>query len=249
MPRIVNKLTDMEYDEISLVDRPAAQSAKVLITKRDESEEDYVSDIYDAEGNVLDAEDLTEGDVVFDEDGDAFVVTLEEDSNADEYENVGKSFSEELSASISKAVSDRDRDAVISKAQQEIQFMAQKVTAAEEIAKAERDLRLVREYEEVAKNYNLPVSSEELAPALMAIAEYLPYEVGEIIHKALSTAGAIFDEVGTSGGASNNDVLQQVDAYIESNIVKSDISKAEAVEAIFDANPAAYDEYIRTRNL
>jgi hypothetical protein len=247
MPRIVNKLTDMEYDEISLVDRPAAQSAKVLITKRDESEEDYVSDIYDAEGNVLDADYLTEGDVVFDEDGDAFVVTLEED----EYEeaSVGKSFSEELSASISKAVSDRDRDAVISKAQMEIRAMAQKVEAAEEIAKAERDLRLVREYEEVAKSYNLPVNTDELAPALMAIAEHLPYEVGAVIHKALSTAGAIFDEVGYTGGASNNDVLSQVDAYIESNITKSDITKAEAVEAIFDANPAAYDEYVRTRNL
>lgn len=247
MPRMVNKLTDMEYDEISLVDRPAAQSAKVLIAKRDVSEEDYVPDIYDAEGNVLDADDLDEGDVVFNEEGEAFVVTLEEEEY--EEESVGKSFSEELSASISKAVSDRDRDAVISKAQKEIQFMNEKVQAAEEIAKAERDLRLIREYEEVAKSYNLPVSSEDLAPALMAIAEYLPYEVGEVIHKALTAAGNIFDEVGTSGGASNNDVLSQVDAYIESNISKSDITKAEAVEAIFDANPSAYDEYMRTRNL
>lgn len=247
MPRIVNKLTDMEYDEISLVDRPAAQGASVLIAKRDESEEDYVSDIYDAEGNALDVDELDEGDVVFNEDGDAFVVTLEEDEAVEA--SVGKSFSEELSESISKAVSDRERDAVISKAQAEIQAMSAKVAAAEEIAKAERDLRLVREYEEVAKSYNLPVTASELAPALMAIAEHLPYEVGEVIHKALSAAGAIFDEVGVSGGASNNDVLSAVDAYINENIQKSDISKAEAVEAIFDANPAAYDEYIRTRGL
>jgi hypothetical protein len=247
MPRIVNKLTDMEYDEISLVDRPAAQDARVLIAKRDESEEDYVSDIYDSEGNALDVDELTEGDVVFNEDGDAFVVTLEEDEVAEAA--VGKSFSEELSESISKAVSDRDRDAVISKAQAEIKAMSEKVAAAEEIAKAERDLRLTKEYQEVAKSYNLPVTPEELAPALMAIAEHLPFEVGEVIHKALSAAGNIFDEVGAAGGASNNDVLSAVDAYIEGNIAKSDISKAEAVEAIFDANPAAYDEYLRTRNL
>lgn len=247
MPRIVNKLTDMEYDEISLVDRPAAQHASVLIAKRDESEEDYVSDIYDAEGNLLDENDLNEGDVVFNEAGDAFVVTLEADEPAEAA--VGKSFSEELSESISKAVSERERDQVISKAQAEIRAMSEKVAAAEEIAKAERNLRLTREYEEVAKSYNLPVKPEELAPALMMIAEHLPYEVGEVIHKALSAAGSIFDEVGISGGNSNNDVLSMVDAYIEENISKSDISKAEAVEAIFTANPAAYDEYLRTRNL
>lgn len=247
MPRIVKQLTDMEIDEISLVDRPANQHARVLISKRDESEEDYVSDIYDAEGNALDVDDLTEGDVVFNEDGDAFVVTLEEDTEVEA--TVGKSFSEELHESISKAVSDRERDVIISKAQKDLAAMSKKVAEAEEIAKAERNLRLTREYEEVAKSYNLPVEPKELAPALMAIAENLPYEVGEVIHKALTAAGSIFEEIGKSGGNSNNDVLSMVDAYIEENISKSDISKAEAVEAIFTANPAAYDEYLRTRNL
>jgi hypothetical protein len=245
MSRVIKTLHDMEIDEISLVDRPANPHARVLISKRDESEEDYVSDIYDAEGNVLDADDLSEGDVVFNEQGDAFVVTLEDEKVE---ETVGKSFSEELHESLSKAISDRDRDAIISKAQADLKAMSAKVAAAEEIAKAERDLRLIREYEEVAKNYNLPVESNELAPALMAIAENLPYEVGAVIHKALTAAGSIFEEIGKSGGNSNNDVLTMVDAYIEENISKSDISKAEAVEAIFDANPAAYDEYLRTRN-
>ena len=117
-----------------------------------------------------------------------------------------------------------------------------------EIAKSERDLRLVREYEEVAKSYNLPIPSDELGPVLMAIAEELPYEYGEVIHKALSAAGEIiFEEYGTEGAGSNNDVLTAVDAYIDENVSKSDISKAEAVEAVFDANPGAYDEYMATR--
>lgn len=246
MPRIVKQLTDMEIDEISLVDRPANQHARVLISKRDDSEEDLVPEIYNEEGIALDMDDLNEGDVVFDESGNAFVVTLENEQT-EENAPVGKSFSEELRESLSKAITDRDRDQVIAKAQSDLAAMAAKVDEAEKIAKAERDLRLVKEYEEVAKNYNLPVDSKELAPALMAIAEHLPYQVGEVIHKALTAAGSIFEEIGKSGGNSNNDVLDMVENYIEQNVSKSDISKAEAYEAIFDANPAAYDEYIRTR--
>lgn len=244
MPRIVKQLTDMEIDEISLVDRPANQHARVLFSKRDDSEEDLVPEIYNEEGIALDMDELDEGDVVFDETGQAFVVTLEDEF---EEEMVGKSFTDELRESLSKSISDRDRDQVIAKAQSDLYSMAARVEEAERIAKSERDLRLVHEYEEVAKGYDLPVDPQELAPALMAIAEYLPYEMGAVIHKALSAAGSIFEEVGYTGGGSNNDVLSMVDSYIAENVSKSDISKAEAYEAIFEANPAAYDEYLRTR--
>lgn len=246
MSRIVKELTDMEIDEISLVDRPAAQHAKVLISKRDDSQEDNVPDeLYDEEGFALNADEIGEGDVVFDAEGNPFLVITEEE---EEEAPVEKSFADELRSELSKSISDRDRDLVIAKALGEVESMRLQMQAAEEIAKSERDLRLTREYEEVAKSYGLPVDAEELAPALMAVAEYLPYEYGAAIHKALTVAGSIFDEIGYTGGNSNNDVLSMVDAYIESNIEKSDISKAEAVEAIFMANPAAYDEYMRTRN-
>ena len=160
----------------------------------------------------------------------------------------GKTFAEELREELSKSLTDIERDEVISKAFAQVEEMQQSLAQAEEIAKSERDLRLVREYEEVAKSYNLPIPSDELAPVLMAIAEELPYEYGEVIHKALSAAGEIiFEEYGTEGAGSNNDVLTAVDAYIDENVSKSDISKAEAVEAVFDANPGAYDEYMATR--
>ena len=190
MPRIVKHVTDMEIDEISLVDRPANQHARVLISKRDESEEDLVPDIFTEEGLPVDLDDLNEGDVVFNENGDPFVVVLENEQT-EEDATVGKSFSEELRESLSKAITDRDRDAIIAKSQQDLAAMRDQVSKAEAIAKAERDLRLTREYEEVAKNYNLPVDAKELAPALMAIAEHLPYEVGATIHKALTAAGSI----------------------------------------------------------
>lgn len=322
MSNVIKTLRDMEIDEISLVDRPANAHAKVVIAKR-ATQEDTVPDeeVYNEDGEAIDVSELSEGDVVFDQEGNPFLI-VEDDEASAEYEEQGeleeasvskgvvgnlasqftrglkgiagpaptaggqrafragahigrnklaygagtagvagaggayalkknddsKTFAEELREELSKSLTDIERDEVISKAFAQVEEMQQSLSEAEEIAKSERDLRLVREYEEVAKNYNLPIPSEELAPVLMAIAEELPYEYGEVIHKALSAAGEIiFEEYGTEGAGSNNDVLTAVDAYIDENVSKSDISKAEAVEAVFDANPGAYDEYMATR--
>lgn len=439
MPRPIKELTDMEIDEISLVDRPANAHAKVVITKRDE-EAEVPEDVFNESGELIDSDSLTEGDVVFDNDGQAFVVVSDEfesddlvaeesevvgkaetdvedevesfeleDDEADfleeltgksleeitledledidiedeavekamptnvtnaaskgvdwlqgtltktknflaghkgaaagvaaggaaagaagaakaakigdktlagswknlngagagsrlmtglstgaagqrkavkggtagnighhigsnktaygvggaaagatglggagylanERNKVSKSFSEELREELSKSLTDIERDEVIAKAMGQVEEMASSLAEAEEIAKSERDLRLSREYEEVAKSYNLPVEPSELAPVLMAIGEHLPFEYGEVIHKALSAAGEIlFEEIGVQGAGDNNDVLRTVDAFIEENVSKADISKAAAVTAVFADNPDAYDEYMATR--
>ena len=88
MPRPIKELTDMEIDEISLVDRPANAHAKVVITKRDE-EAEVPEDVFNENGEVIDASSLTEGDVVFDDGGQAFVVVSDE-FETDDVE-VGKS--------------------------------------------------------------------------------------------------------------------------------------------------------------
>ena len=168
-------------------------------------------------------------------------------------ERVGKSFAEELREEISKASSDWERDEVISKMADELDYISEAMYEAEEVAKSERDLRLMADYYEVAKSYGVPVDPEELAPVLLMIAEELPYEYAEVVHKALAASGEIatqaFAEIGYGGQATNNDVLHMVDAYIDENIAKTDydISKAEAVSAVFEANPMAYDEYMASR--
>lgn len=298
----IKVLRDMEIDEISLVDRPANSHAKVIISKRDSEEDMSVDYVYTDEGEVVDVEDLEPGEVVYGEDGEAFLV-VDEDSEED-YEEVGKkaaavrgpasdlatglgirakeagehiarnkkkyaagaiaagaagagaggyavkkSFSEELREEISKAVTDEQRDEVITKAFEQMEQMAEYVSETEEIAKSERELRLISEYEDVAKSYGLPVPDEDLAVVLYTIAETLPYEHQEIIHKALSAAGeAIFMEYGTEGYGTNSDVLTAVDGFIDDNVSKSDISKAEAVAAVFEANPEAYEAYLAERN-
>ena len=248
MSRATKVLTDMEIDEISLVDRPANSHARVVIAKRDTEEDTVPEGIYDEDGDQVDPELLEAGEVVFDGDGEAFVVVEDEQ----ELETVGKnyevSFADELREELSKSLTNIERDDVIAKAMGQVDEMSYAMEQAEEIAKSERDLRLTREYEDVAKSYNLPVYAEDLAPVLLAIAEEMPYEYGEVIHKALSAVGEIlFEEQGVIGYGTNNDVLDTVDAYIDENIAKADVSKSEAVEAVFDANPDAYDEYMSTR--
>jgi hypothetical protein len=251
MPRKVKELTNIEIDEISLVDRPANQHARVSIAKR-ASEEDIVPEIYNENGELLDADLLEPGDTVFDSEGNAFEVVLEadEEEQASQFERepelVGKSFADEVREELSKAFTDIERDEVISKALGQVDVLSKRLEQAETIAKSERDLRLLGEYVEVAKSYNVPIEPTQLGPVLMRMADTMSYEDCSVIHKALTSAGAaLFDEVGFIGGGDNLDIMSQVSAFLDEGIAKSEetVSKADAMESFFAANPDAYDQY------
>lgn len=246
MPRKVKELTNIEIDEVSLVDRPANQHARVSIAKR-ASEEDIVPEIYNENGELLDAELLEPGQTVFDAEGNAFEVVLEDvEENSEELEPVGKSFADEVREELSKAFTDIERDEVIAKALGQVDALTKRLEQAETIAKSERDLRLLGEYVEVAKNYNIPVEPTALGPVLMRMAETMSYEDCSVIHKALTSAGsALYDEVGFIGGGDNADVLTQVSAFLDQDVAKSEgVSKASAMESYFANNPSAYDQYV-----
>jgi hypothetical protein len=254
--RKVKELTNIEIDEISLVDRPANQHARVAIAKR-ATKEDTVPEIYNENGELLDADLLEPGDTVFDSEGNAFEVVLEDDAteyvDEREPELVGKSFADEVRQELSKAFTDIERDDVIAKAMEKVSALEARASQAEAIAKSERDLRLLGEYVEVAKGYNVPIEPTALGPVLMRMADSMSYDDCAVIHKALTSAGsALFEEVGFIGGADNNDVMSQVDAFLSQDVTKSaeGIAKAAAVEDFFRTNPSAYDEYradLRTR--
>lgn len=254
MTRRVSRLTDMEIDEISLVDRPAAPGAKVVIAKR-ATQEVHVPEIYDEQGNPVDPDTLELGDQVYDADGQLFEVVP--DNDGDEYvdaadleqelELVGKNFADELRTELSKALTDVERDEVVSKAFGRVAELESELQDTRRIAKSEQTIRLEREYVEVAKGYNIPANPGELGPVLMRMAETMSDSDCRVIHKALTTAGStIFDEVGLIGGGDNADPMAQVDAAIEASIAKSgaNISKAEATEAYFLAHPEAYDAFL-----
>jgi hypothetical protein len=102
MAKRARAVSDMEIDEISLVDRPANQHAVVAIAKRANEEDAVPEDYFDQNGDQVDLSQLEDGDIVFDEDGQAFQYTADgEDDNeyADEgeYAEVGKADNDKAS--------------------------------------------------------------------------------------------------------------------------------------------------------
>jgi len=260
MPRSVRKLSNMEIDEVSLVDKGANQHAMITIAKR-APEEDEMPKYYHEDGSLLDENSqLEDGQIVYDEDGNAFQFAAEVEDEAvedKELAEVGKSaflkpetetnvtFTQSVLEELSKAFSDEDRDKVIAKALGRVEEIEKKYQEAEEIAKSERDLRLTREYISKAAEYNLPVNPNELGPVLYRMAETMSYEDCAVIAKCLEGAGEmIFAEQGYIGGGDNADIMAQVEAQAV-EIGKS--ASPENVVQVFDQSPEAYNEYLAQR--
>lgn len=273
MARKVKELRDLEIDEISLVDKGANQHARTVIAKRHD-EEDKMDEYFDAEGNPVDVASLELGDVVYDADGEAFELELDDEESEEEFEEepelaaVGKSASFEnpfavshyetdtvssLREAFSKAMTDDDRDEVISKAFDLIGEQEAIAVAAAATAEAERQLRLDREYTEIAKNFDVGIRPEVLGPVLKRAAESLSREDCEVLSKALQAGseatGQLFEEIGKRGGGANSDVFNTVEAYLDEHVSKTadGASRAEQVSKVFEENPSAYDEYLAER--
>jgi hypothetical protein len=262
MARKVNALLDMEFDEISLVDKGANQYARTVIAKRHGEEENTMDEYFDSTGNPVEMDSLEPGEVVYDAQGDAFTLEVEEEADERELATVGKNANPfviqknhetdddevfDLREELSKALTDSDRDEVIAKAFNRLGEYEEIAKQAQAAAESERQLRLDREYTEVAKNYTVGIAPEVLGPVLKRAAEALDRADCEVLAKALdsaSAAGDLFEEVGKSGAGSNSDVFQSVEAKISESISKGDTSKEQLITKAFLDNPAAYDEYL-----
>lgn len=273
MPKPVKQVTDMVIDEISLVDRPANPHAQVIIAKR-ATQEDAMPDFFTADGAPVDVNALQYGDVVYDGDANEYEYVAEDDDTEDDdtedaKELVGAGVAKSafgaatapapvttdplaaLRQELSKALTEEDRDKVLSKALDQVSVFEQRASQAEAIAKGERDLRLEREYISKAAEYNVPIEPTVLGPVLMRMADNMSYEDCAVVHKALTTVGEIlFRELGYEGNADNVDPFQQVEAYLEEqgSVAKSagnaSVNKAQSIADFYTNNPAAYDQYV-----
>lgn len=232
-------------------------------------------DYLDGEGNPIDLSQYEEGTILEDDDGNQFEVTFNADPDdfddnsgfgydddddddfepADErqFETVGKSafgYDPALASvreALSKAVSEEDRDRVLTKAFSSMSKRAEvaewRLQEAEEIAKSEQNLRLEREYISKAAEYNVPIDADELGPVLMRCATALSYDDCAVIHKALCAAGEmLYMEAGFDGSDAPEDPMDQIDAFLDERVSKSDGRSHESlVTAFFDDNPGAYD--------
>lgn len=97
-----NKLFDLEFDEVSAVDRPANQLGLIAFAKSagpgegPNSQEDSMPEIevYDSDGYAVDGNSLEHGDVVYGEDGTEYVYTVsdEADEDDDDSEDEGEQY-------------------------------------------------------------------------------------------------------------------------------------------------------------
>lgn len=340
----VKRLSQLEIDEVSLVDRPANQHGLVTITKRDEG---TGMAFYDQQGQPVDEEQLQSGDVVFDEQGEPIQLFSDEDLQAlletgelteedlveeQELVGVGKSggaaavhggastlfqagrktanraldsaklgfshgrgrnpgrsggneraqragahfgrnaeryavgaaagttgaaygrikkseasLGEQVLSDLSKALTDGDRDQVISKAMERVSKAEQ--DARDAIAKAEQlqDAAEFAQYCEVAKSFELPVENDELGELLQAVSKSLSDSQIDLFERILHTASAaVAAELQELGSSGTSPLMGYVGEVAQEVVGKSDggLTEAQATVALFQANPDAYLEYL-----
>lgn len=122
--------------------------------------------------------------------------------------------------------------------------------AAEAIAYAEQlhEERALEAFVSKASEYNLPVDPFVLGEILKSAAQVLDREQLDILDELFTAVGDdIYGEIGALGDTDNSDVLMQVDAYADELVGKSQggVSHAEASTMLFEANPDAYELYLR----
>lgn len=153
---------------------------------------------------------------------------------------------------LSKAMTDADRDEVISKALDvfETRTVAaeQRAENAERIAKRLANDAELDQYASIADSLGVPADSREMAGILQAVSGVLSKRQLDTFERVLTAAahGAQYDEIGFNGQGQSSDVMDQVTAAATAAISKSgaSITTEQAMVAMFEANPDAYDAYM-----
>lgn len=298
MNKTANRLSDMEFDEVSLVTRPANQLSKVLLFKSDTESEDEmpettVDEAVETEAVVDDttAEETTEVEKAKKSPKMEIEVSTEEDDMEEddeempmkkgkmkkdesseievpaeviEYIEALESANEELMASIEKM--EAEKNAEKAQADEEILKSAdprlveivkaaeERASAAEAIAKAERDFRLEREFVSKASELDaLPVKAEEFGLLLKSVADVLTEEQYDAIWQVLTAANAgiaksaMFGEVGKSSAPTENDGPMNIIEKAAARLMNDDpnLTKEQAIAKALDADATLYTQYIR----
>ena len=297
-----NRLTDMEFDEVSLVTRPANQLSKVVLFKSDVSNseeivaEKTVEETVEVEP-VLEEESVEKGygmKMKKKKEMPAFIKekmkekeeaemekeeeeedempmkkgknkmkkdddTVEIPSEVYDYIETLESANAELVDAIEKMAQEQqdEQDEILKSADPRlveiVKGLEERASAAETIAKAERDHRLVQEYIAKAGTLkNLPIKAEEFGNVLKNVAEALTEEQFSAIWQVLNAANSnlakagLFSELGKSSTPDNDGPLANIEkvatALRQANpLLTREQSIAKAVES--DAN--LYKQYIR----
>ena len=159
----------------------------------------------------------------------------------------GKSLGESVLEDLSKALTEDARDEVIAKALDHFESVAKRNEELEDMVLGLVEAQEAGEFTELAKGYELG-DPEEVGGLLYRASQVLPAEDVAALDRVFSGYGEIakyaMDEIGYNGGI-ESDIVAQVYAIAGEAVGKSAgaLSQEQAVTALFEANPAAYDEY------
>lgn len=164
---------------------------------------------------------------------------------------VGKSFGDEVLEELSKALNAPERDAVIAKALQRVDEVAKRNADLESAVAYLVSEREHEDFVELAKSYEgLPAEPDELADILQTASSVLRPEQLQALDRILSGASevgkALYVERGYNGTGEVG-ILGQVIGMANEAVAKNaelGVSPEQAVTAIFDTNPEAYEQYL-----
>ena len=271
-----NRLTDMEFDEISLVTRPANQLSKVVLYKSGDMDmpeaEDEVFDLddtLDKGGYKKDDDDESETDRIVDED-EAILRLKESKKKVKKDEEVEsmlnyiealESANETLMAKLDEAGEEsfEEYDHILKGADPEIvelfKAAEERAAVAEEIAKAERENRLQREFIEKAATYDsLPVETATFGSVLKDASENMDADTYDALTTVLAAAneaisqGGLMNEIGVSGtfdAESGMGRIEQVASVLRSE--NPDLTREAAIAKAVTDDPSLYDIYNEER--
>ena len=266
-----NRLSDMEFDEISLVTRPANQLSKVVLYKGDMNMPDTDAEFDTEDG--LDP-DLAKGGKYKKGHGREHDDDDDESEEDEALKNLKKDDAELASLLDYVETLEAANDDLMSKLEEEyeegsdfdellksadpalveiIKATEERAVMAEEIAKAERDYRVEREFIAKAADYaSLPIHPEEFGPVLKAAAEALTEEQFTALSQVLAASneaiatGGVFDEIGRSAAFdadSSMGRIEQAAKQLQTN--DGELSREAAIAKAVSADPTLYDAYLK----
>lgn len=267
-----NRLTDMEFDEISLVNRPANQLSKVVLFKADDGKEQKpmrgkkkLDEMYGDDDKPMSKQKMMGEGMGDDEDEDGpMSKSAELPTEVYEYIEALEASNAELVSELEKMAEgddddeddDEDKDILKSADPRIVEILKaaeDRAEAAEQIAKAERDYRLEREFiGKAAELDSLPVKAEEFGKVLKSVADVVQPDDFNAIMGALTAAnsavasGDLFSELGKSTAFDNDSPSSEINKAA-AKIIESDpgITREQAIAKAVEANPQLYTAHVR----
>ncbi len=264
-------LYDLTVDFVSLVDRAAVRDsvqqnepARFLFYKRDTDTpekgalmprtlDELTAELAKSEeARAAAAADLEKAKTDIDELTRQLADSRRDPARKADAEEIDKSeLPPAVRAALDKAEADRDAaKAEVAKAQEDAK-------EAGEIAKAERDARLTREYIAKAETLTaLPIKKDEFGPVLKAAAEKLTKDEFDAIDTVLKAAneqiakGDLFKSLGANGDGPKLEGAKATATAKAAELRKADpkLTEAAAMQQVFKADPelaAAYQDEVR----